>query len=125
MAINDAVLDAVWQVVSAQLELPEAEKTRAMLREMLEALALFSRKQHDYSSVNILTCGEDGLFTRVTDKWARLWSYYRLGRQLKNESVEDTWRDMAVYSFIALLLRSGRWNLSQEELAALGLKEVA
>jgi len=105
----------IWKAVQKYCDLPEESKTRLMLREMLAALELFSRKQHDYSSINIAVCGEDGIWVRVTDKWARLLSHYRLGREMKNENIEDTWRDLGVYSFIALLVRKGDWKLRPEE----------
>ena len=106
---------AVWEAVQEYCDLKEEHKTRLMLREMLQALELFSRKQNDYSSVNIAVCGEHGVWVRVTDKWARLMSHYRLQRPMVNESIEDTWRDLAVYALIALLVRKGEWNLRPEE----------
>lgn len=123
--IPDSKLEPVWEEVKRQLDLPETEKTREMLRQMLTALELFSRKQHDYSSVNVMVCGEEGIFTRITDKWARLFSHYRLRRELRNESVDDTWFDLAVYSMMALLMRRGQWRLSEEEQTALGIAPPA
>lgn len=119
LAIEGEEFEALWKRVADRLQLPEREKSREMFREMLKALVLFSNKQHDYSSVNIAVGGEVGVFTRITDKWARLFSYYRMGKKMRNESIEDTWRDMAVYALIALILLKQKWRLTEEELAAL------
>lgn len=113
-------LDEVWEELRKALDLPETEKTHHMFLLMMELLELFSRKQHDYSSVNIALGGEEGVFTRLTDKWARLWSHYRLGRELRCESLDDTWSDLAVYAMIGALVRRGQWQLTPAELKALG-----
>lgn len=80
-------------------------------------------KNADYSPMNILLTGELGLLTRLWDKTARLLSLggfrtkradieavYEAPREPKNESVEDSYRDLAVYSIIGLLLRRGAWG---------------
>ena len=51
-------MDEIWESVCRHCDLPEKDKTKAMLGVMLEALQLFSRKQHDYATVNIAVCGE-------------------------------------------------------------------
>lgn len=78
-------------------------------------------KNADYSPANILGTGELGLATRIYDKCirylnltgfdidARLVAY--IGPKIaKNESIDDTLLDMAVYSIIGLLLRKGAWG---------------
>jgi nucleoside 2-deoxyribosyltransferase len=80
-------------------------------------------KNADYSPANILATGELGLVTRLWDKVARLMNLagfrfviepdsvkYQAPAQPKNESVEDTLMDAAVYSIIGLLLRRGHWG---------------
>jgi len=112
---------AVWEEAKRQYNLPDDKKAIAMFREMLDALVLFAAKQSDYSSLNIKIGGEEGVFIRALDKMMRLVSYYRLGRQMKNENIDDTWKDLAVYAFIALLVRKNEWNLTLEEKDLLGL----
>ena len=114
-------MDEIWESVCRHCDLPEKDKTKAMLGVMLEALQLFSRKQHDYATVNIAVCGEFGVWTRISDKWARLFSHYRLDREMLNESVEDTWFDLAIYALIGILVRRGKWVYPEEELQALGM----
>jgi uncharacterized protein DUF4406 len=79
-------------------------------------------KNADYSPANILLTGETGLVTRLWDKTARLLNLtgfkfqYLMHegvsppRKPKNESIDDTYQDMAVYAVIGLLLRQNKWG---------------
>ena len=78
-------------------------------------------KNADYSPANILGTGEIGIVVRMWDKMARLMNLlgfeievnfvgYREPKDAKNESVDDTFMDMAVYSIIAQLYRKGKWG---------------
>ena len=78
-------------------------------------------KNADYSPANILGTGWVGLVTRLWDKMARMMnlagfrlevinSVYECPLEPKNESVDDTLMDMAVYAIIGLLLRAGKWG---------------
>ena len=78
-------------------------------------------KNSDYSPANILATGEVGLVTRLWDKVARLLNltgfkvtilqeYIEAKKDPKNESINDTYMDMAVYAVIGLLLRAGKWG---------------
>lgn len=82
---------------------------------------LHLRKNADYSPANILGTGEIGLVTRMWDKMARLLnltgfnifisgSDFSVPKQPKNESIEDTIMDLAVYSIISLIFRRGKWG---------------
>lgn len=79
------------------------------------------KKNADYSPANILGTGEIGLVTRMWDKMARLLnlsgfnleiksSTFNVPKQPKNESIEDTIMDLAVYSVISMLYRAGKWG---------------
>ena len=67
-------------------------------------------KQHDYGHDNILAFKEQGLVVRLWDKIARLKNL--LGKRAndenhfvpKNESIEDTFTDIAGYAIIGLML---------------------
>lgn len=85
--------------------------------QILDQLAeLHSNKNHDYAGTrhplaNLLECGEagvnpwKGVIVRLTDKMSRLKSYARQGEFLvKNEGLIDTFRDMAVYSILGIIL---------------------
>jgi hypothetical protein len=79
-------------------------------------------KNADYSPANILATGEIGLVTRLWDKTARLMNlvgiYFdhlvhtgvRPPRRPKNEAIEDSFMDLAVYAIIGLLYRRGKWG---------------
>jgi hypothetical protein len=79
------------------------------------------RKNADYSPANILGTGEIGLATRMWDKMARLLnltgfnitissSTFGVPKAPKNEAIEDTIMDLAVYSIISLIHRRGKWG---------------
>lgn len=115
--------EQVWPAITEHIEFPEESKTREMAWLFIEQLELFSRKQHDYSSLNILIGGEEGIFVRLADKFSRLVSHFRQGRELKCENVEDTWADIAIYCTMARLLRAGKWQATEGELQAWGIKQ--
>lgn len=91
-----------------------AEVVMTMYRVHLE-------KNADYSPANIGGTGEIGLTTRLWDKMCRLLNLqgfrqevkllgYEAPRSPKNESIEDTYIDLANYGIIGLLLREGKWG---------------
>jgi hypothetical protein len=77
----------------------------------------FVRKNHDYTSnglfgpgSNLLRCEEfdvpawKGVLIRLGDKWSRLTTFAKKGLlAVKDESVEDTFLDMAIYSLLGVL----------------------
>lgn len=79
---------------------------------LAELRSLIIAKQHDYGHGNILAFGEKGVLVRANDKVARLkhllWD--RPGEPA-NESIRDSWRDLAGYAIIALMLRDGTFEL--------------
>jgi hypothetical protein len=72
-----------------------------------DMLTVFINKHKDYGKGNILDTGELGILFRVNDKVKRLQNLISKEQQPKNESVNDTWLDIAVYAVIAILLREG------------------
>lgn len=77
---------------------------------------LLVRKQRDYGHGNILAFGEPGVLVRVSDKVERLKNLHKIGKlnDPQNESVNDTWMDLANYAIIALMLRRGTFELPLE-----------
>lgn len=79
-------------------------------------------KNADYSPANIMGTGEIGVGVRLWDKVTRLLNLYgydikiaepaKLGtpKVAKNESIDDTLSDIAVYGIIGRLLRQGKWG---------------
>jgi hypothetical protein len=78
----------------------------------MEAAFNLSSKQADYGPNNILGFGETGLLVREWDKINRLKHLlWDTDQAPKNESIEDTWRDVMGYAMIALLLKKGWFTL--------------
>jgi len=90
---------------------------------LLDQMAeLHSRKNHDYAGTEdplknlraSLRLGVDpvtAVLVRLQDKWSRLEEFVISGQLLvKDESVEDTLMDNAVYSLLAIILRREQKN---------------
>ena len=82
----------------------------AYLRVALAAAHTFDRKQHDYGSGNISEFGLTGVLVRANDKIERLKNLAKIDGPPNNESVRDSWQDLAVYGIIALMLFEGVWE---------------
>ena len=72
-------------------------------------------KQHDYGHNNILTFKEQGLVIRLWDKINRLKNLFWSGKEPKNESLEDTFTDIAGYAIIGLMLAEGSFTNELKE----------
>ena len=68
-----------------------------------EMLTVFIKKHKDYGKGNILDTGELGIAFRVSDKLNRLKHLLGTNQKPVNESIEETWIDIAVYAVIAVL----------------------
>jgi hypothetical protein len=73
-------------------------------------LMMFIKKHKDYGKGNILDNGELGIVFRINDKLRRLQNLTASGKPPANESIEETWIDIAVYAVIAILLRNGQFK---------------
>jgi len=82
---------------------------------------MFLRKQNDYGPGNIafntdlkneqdLRLSLTGIVVRLNDKINRLVNLILKKNKTLNESVEDTFLDMSVYSKIALIVTAGKWG---------------
>ena len=99
------LVDWVFDTLNCQEAL-----TKKYIEIALGDIVLFDRKQHDYGPENIAAFGEKGVVVRMNDKMARLRKLIWSDLAAKNESVEDSYTDMGVYSIIARLCRSGAWS---------------
>lgn len=77
--------------------------------------ALMVSKQRDYGYGNITKFGELGCLVRASDKVERLSNLFKRGVSPSNESVSDSWRDLANYSIIVLMLRKCVFTLPLKE----------
>jgi len=83
-----------------------------------ELLDLLLSKHKDYGPKNISDSpggAINGLRVRMHDKLARINNLYEYmedtgGFQPQHESIEDSFKDMANYAIIGLLVLRGKWN---------------
>jgi len=92
------------------------EIEEAWLRKAQEVYTVFCEKQADYGPTNIAVGGEQGVTTRIGDKVSRLFELLGLtsrenSGEPANESVRDTWIDIADYGLIGMIVHDGDWPL--------------
>ena len=78
-----------------------------------EAEKLLVNKHKDYGPKNISGSpggAVNGLRVRIHDKLARINNLYDSGVTPENESLRDSFIDMANYAIIALLVLDGEWD---------------
>ena len=85
---------------------------RGMAENLVKLFEIFKKKQASYGKGNIADYGEVGVLIRSNDKIKRLRNLVYLNKPnpLDNETIEDTWLDLADYALIALLVRDGTWD---------------
>lgn len=94
--------------IEESLNLQTGQGKRA-LQLALEGVKLLDKKQLDYGENNILYSGEMGIVVRCQDKICRLRHLLENGGEAQNESIEDSYKDLANYGLIGLLLHRGEW----------------
>jgi hypothetical protein len=78
-----------------------------------EAEKLLLKKHKDYGPKNISASpggAINGLRVRIHDKLARINNLYDSGATPENESLRDSFLDMANYALIALLVLDDEWD---------------
>lgn len=78
-----------------------------------ELVDLLISKHHDYGPKNIAQSPGgplNGLRVRLWDKLARLNNLVDTNVDPEHESLEDTFKDMANYAIIGLLVLRGKWD---------------
>lgn len=110
------ILETKELLVKRLLEL-EFHGSPAFYELLGDMAELHSRKNHDYAGSgdplrNFYKSREQGVepwrgvMIRLSDKWSRLESFCRQNElEVKDESIEDTLMDNAVYSLLAIILR--------------------
>jgi hypothetical protein len=89
------------------------EFTQAVSNTFKEAEVLLLRKHKDYGPKNISESPGgpiNGLRVRMHDKLARINNLYDSGVAPENESLRDSFIDMANYALIALLILDEKWS---------------
>lgn len=80
---------------------------------MRELGALLIRKHMDYGPKNISEApggAINGLLVRMHDKMARLKNLHYNNKSANYESIEDSYKDLANYAVIALLVLRDKWD---------------
>jgi len=77
-----------------------------------ELADLLLSKHNDYGPTNISRSPGgpvNGLRVRMWDKFARINNLIDSGKEPQHESLEDSFKDMANYAIIGLLVLRGKW----------------
>lgn len=75
-----------------------------------ELLQMFLKKHKDYGKGNILSIKELGIAFRIGEKTERIKHLLMSQHDPANESLEDTWLDIAVYGIIGALYNRGQFQ---------------
>ena len=78
-----------------------------------ELMSVLLKKHRDYGSKNIADApggALNGLRVRIHDKIARINNLIDTDRKPQYESLEDSFKDLANYAIIALLVLRGKWD---------------
>lgn len=85
---------------------------QAVDKTFVETQALLLRKHKDYGPTNISRApggALNGLRVRIHDKTARINHLIDNGAEPQNESLRDSFQDLANYALIALMVIDGEW----------------
>ena len=87
-----------------------ADEVRIVYSELMQLLL---SKHNDYGPKNIADApggALNGLRVRMHDKLARINNLVDMDTNPEHESLEDSFKDMANYAIIGLLVLRGKWN---------------
>ena len=85
----------------------------AIWQEVDDLVNLLISKHKDYGPKNISDSpggAINGLRVRMHDKLARINNLFDSGKNPQHESIEDSFKDMANYAIIGLLVLKGKWD---------------
>ena len=96
----------------------DADLERAMANTLNSLFVLFKKKQRSYGPGNIATFGELGCLIRAYDKVQRLKTllYDKIKDPIEDETMIDTWMDLADYALIAIIVHCGKWPTVAREI---------
>jgi len=107
ISAREYLTQSVWKMAKGNSGYPELENN--LINLFQEQFILFCKKQKDYGPGNINKHGEQGIIIRMSDKMERLYNLYKNDASPNNETLDDTFIDIATYAMIALLVRRGEW----------------
>lgn len=83
---------------------------KTFLKMTLQNACLMDGKQQDYGSRNISEFGTAGVVVRMSDKFERIKNLFKSKRRRAvNESIVDSFTDIANYAIIAQMLEKHVW----------------
>jgi hypothetical protein len=95
-------------------EIPDPTEFELGIWEEVDSLVdLLISKHKDYGPRNIADApggAINGLRVRMHDKLARINNLFDSGKDPEHESIEDSFKDMANYAIIGLLVLKGKWD---------------
>lgn len=113
MVPHDYKWEPPQKVTEYAFDIPEPNQFELDIWEISDALTnLLIKKHADYGPKNISQSPGgplNGLRVRMWDKIARINNLIDTGNDAKNESLEDSFADLANYSIIALMVLKGKW----------------
>ena len=113
MVAHDYKWEPPQKVQEYTFDIPEPNQFELDIWEISDTLTnLLIKKHADYGPKNISQSPGgplNGLRVRMWDKVARINNLIDTGNDAKNESLEDSFADLANYSIIALMVLKGKW----------------
>ena len=105
-----------------KFEIPDelcTDEVKQFANEAKQCVELYSRKNHDYG--NSFDKGMDNIGVaygvgRIYDKMNRLVTLTKEKAQVKDESIDDTLRDLACYAIMMLTYRKRQINKEQKKI---------
>lgn len=79
----------------------------ALDNQLAQLKEILLRKRKAYGNRNLVIFGEFGIMVRTYDKIERLRNLTAQGRNPDEETVDDTWNDIAGYSILTRIFRDG------------------
>lgn len=113
MVPHDYKWEPPQKVAEYNFDIPDPNQFELDIWEISDTLTnLLIKKHADYGPKNISQSPGgplNGLRVRMWDKVARINNLIDTGKDAQNESLEDSFADLANYSIIALMVLKGKW----------------
>ena len=81
------------------------------MEKILKEMGKLLRKKNEmYGDGNVDKMGKDGVLMRIIEKTERLKHLFKTQNNPNEEPIEDTWKDIAGFGIIGLMLERGKWK---------------
>ena len=75
-----------------------------------ELESLLREKNKMYGDENVVKMGKGGVLFRIEEKVERLKHLIKTNQNPEKETMEDTWKDIANFGIIGLMLERNKWK---------------